>query len=789
MPECDGGLMTTAYECCSNIGGIYCKGGGEVQGLRGTRRLCPKETGGCYTGGGGGGGGGGAAAVSCVWKYNGSGPCMGPCGSSEGTQSGHWDTLDSACGSAPPTPHCKVPDCPVCSWSWQQSSTNCNGSCGQVGSADGQWIPSDKSVCNGIPPPAPPTCNTPACVPCQYGDWQDTGKCPDCGTGQTKTQKRTAKSACNGPTEMYQTVNCDIQACPTCNYGAWSDWSACSKSCNGGTVGTQTKTRTEKPFGSITCGDTTQTQKCNTQACAPCEYSTTGTTSNCSVECGGGTQTTTYDLKDAHGNENCNSTKVDTKTCNTMLCATIMTVIVPTHTEYWNLYFSNNYNSASYFTSADYNKLNNSNILSYKINSQNAEKYRDSLVVSVFPLTIDIINIPLPYTVYYYYNNPSNGVAKITNNGTAVTSLQLNNNKNDFGTVINAIHFNTNGLPSIVHSQMYFLTSDFDTTDFDIYMILSKNPVIVQPKQLLSCTAKNAAKCIDNNLGSNMAVAFTINLKGPNQTNNRLQILGITTDSTGIEKCVFGAWICPNSSSLYLRRADVAGTPGVFSECNVVLDIGLDCQIFILFNGSTDTYDVYKNGILMDSFTVTSPPMYTSGKSYVFTSFNNYQTVSGSLSNVVFLTSPHRTFTVGDLESAVIYMNTSNIFAKYQKSLIEGFTGNSGYSEYSKHQVANYSSNYTEYRSDNKSDNKLIVRTPVQSLVVKSGEFADNVLKGSEVKVNHQINETNDLEPNDLVISNRQNINNQTTQHDIEVNILWTALVSSLIYFLFVRHK
>ena len=695
---CDGGLMSSDYVCCGKTvsGNLGCAGSGGIGSLHGNNMLCRKSSGGCIDENRGGGGGGStvptikcgeltlnAASYPHCCPINNANKCdkAGEVKTADGTQCGQSEV-------------CKIPP-PTCTYSFNYTG-GCNGNCGQQGTWDGNWYINNKpcdEMYTTVPPL--PICTVPACVPCDYGDWQDTSTCPECGTGLSKNQKQTAKNpGCNGPNERYQSIPCNINPCPTCNYGNWTDWTPCSKPCNGGTVGTQTRTRTEKPYGSIQCGDTSQTQQCNTQACPPCEYSTKGTTSECSVECGGGTQTTTYDLKDAHGNETCNTTKVDTKICNTIICATIMNVIVPTYTEYWNVYLMNNYNSASYFTSADYNKIDNSHIISYKINSQNAEKYRDSLVVSMFPLTIDIINIPLPYTVYYYYNNPANGVAKITNNGTAVTSLQLNCNKNNLGTVINAIHFNTNGLPSIVHSQMYFLTSDFDTTDFDIYMVVSKTPIVVQPKQLLSCTAKNAAKCIDNNLGSNMAVAFTINLKGPNQTTNRLQILGITTDPTGIEKCVFGAWLCPNSSSLYLRRADVAGTPGVFSECNIDLDIGLDCQIFMLFNGSTETYDVYKNGLLMDSFTVTSPPMYASGKSYVFTSFNNYQTVNGSLSNVVFLTSPHRTFTVGDLENAVQYMNTGTIFSKYQKSLIEGF---------SEIPVTNYQKNF-----ENKSNDILI---------------------------------------------------------------------------------
>jgi hypothetical protein len=546
----------------------------------------------------------------------------------------------------------------------------------------------------------------------------------------------------------------------------------------------------------------------------------------------------TYSLINANGNDNCALTTVTTQSCNTQLCPAIMNVITPSYAEYWNLYLSNNYNTASYFTSADYNKIDNSKISSYVINVQNAEQYRDNLVVGLFPLTIDIQGISLPYTVYYYYNNPANGVAKITNNGSTITSLQLNNNTNNFGTILNAIHFNANGVATIVYSQLYFLTSDLDTTDYYIYMILSKNPIVVQPQQLLSCTTKNAATCIDNNLGKNMAVAFTVNLKSTNQSNNRLQILGITTDSTGVEKCVFGAWICPNSNSLYLRRADVAGTDGVFSNCKVTLDIGLDCQIFILFNGNSDTYDIYKNGVLVDSFTVTSPPMYTTGKSYVFTSFNNYQTINGTLSNVVFLTSDYRTFTVGDLESAIQFMNTSNIFSQYQKTLVEGFSG------YSASPITNYSSDYASYSTNNeiaiqninnrnreyanqkKSEYTFITHSRIANargtvtlpyapteLLPSGGDLnrqrcksqpqivmRRDMLGSVPVPLYQDVSDNLRVRSEDQSEKDRQKINRRILElqnktsvmqtesyNDIYANILWTGLATSIVYFLFVK--
>jgi len=796
MPTC-GGIIQDAsnWDCCSN----GCDDG-TTGFASGNMTQCRKSTGGCRSSGGGGGG---SQLLKCGNIEYLPLTVFSPGFQMEialaSAKKSHNEGRLFGAGECCPDGITYIDlgeDKTCCTPNWQNTTVNSVVGCRQCtyNQSDG---------CNKTRVSGTQSCDDTSQCPCTYGDWQDTSSCPSCGKNETKTQKRTATSSCSGDQSQTQSVPCNIPACPTCNYGSWSAWSGCSKPCNGGT---QTRTRTQNPVGDIQCGDTSQSQSCNTQACPPCAYSTTGTPSNCSVQCGGGTQTITYSLKDANGNDNCASTRETTQPCNTQMCAAIMNVISPTYAEYWNLYLSNSYNAASYFTSADYSKIDNSKISSYAINLQNAEEYRDNLLVGLFPLTIDVQGISLPYTVYYYYNNPANGVVKITRNGTEVTSLQLNNNPNNFGTILNAIHFNANGVATMVHSHMYFLTGDLDTTNFYIYMILSKNPIMPQSNQLLSCTTKNASTCIDNNLGKNMAVAFTVNLKSTNRSNNRLQILGITTDSTGAEKCVFGAWICPNSGSLYLRRADAEGTNGVFSNCKVPLDVGLDCQIFILFNGSSGTYDTYKNGVLVDSFTVTSPPMYTTGKSYVFTSFNNYQTINGSLSNVVFLTSDHRTFTVGDLENAIQFMNTSNIFSQYQKTRIEGFSG------YSAAPITNYSSDYASYKTDNhemtiqntnnrnreyanqkKSEYTFIKSKPQNGLQHELQSTApvplyqgvsDNLRVRAEdqsekdkQKINQRI----------LELQNKTAVMQTESYNDIYANILWTGLATSIVYFLFVK--
>ena len=523
-------------------------------------------------------------------------------------------------------------------------------------------------------------CNIPECAPCVYGDWIDDDKhCPSCGTDVSITQHRTATSKdCLNEQTQHRTFKCEIPTCPPCEY-SWSDSTPCTKPCNGGTksiLGTLTNSYGRE------CAKT-QTKEnvaCNVEACPPCSYGSidTSTLSACSLECGGGKQTGTLLITNKNVNDNCPS-KTDSLSCNTQGCPGITKVMPYQYEEYWNLYLSNQYNSASNFTIAQSFSPQNSSFKDNfnKINSQNAEQYRNKLLVSTYALSIDIMSISLPYATHYYFNNSQNGVLQITNGSTAVTTLQLNNNNNNFGTVLNAIYINSNGVPRVYNSRMYFLDSDIDTTKYSIYLVTSKIPHILKTKQLLSCTVPGVGKkstCMITIPGQNMAVAFTINLKSANNSANKQQILGITMDHSGDEQTVFGAWVCSQSSALLIQRATVSNPQNVISNCKVMLDVGEDNAISILFNGNTHLYEIFKNGVLEDTNIPEEAPKYTSGTCYIYSSFKSYGVVSGSLSNVVYLASDYKTFTTEDLDHAINYMNNSIDFSSMEKPFQEGFS-------------------------------------------------------------------------------------------------------------------
>ena len=111
--------------------------------------------------------------------------------------------------------------------------------------------------------------------------------------------------------------------------GRWTDfgdWSDCSKKCG---VGTQTRTRsctnpTPQHGGKECEGDSTETQECNTHRCpVGGGWTDFGDWSDCSKECGVGTQTRARSCTNPtpeHGGLDCTGSSAETKNCKTDSC-------------------------------------------------------------------------------------------------------------------------------------------------------------------------------------------------------------------------------------------------------------------------------------------------------------------------------------------------------------------------------------------------------------------------------------------------------------------------------------
>lgn len=128
---------------------------------------------------------------------------------------------------------------------------------------------------------------------CEVSEWTE-GECSvTCGGGfQVLTRAVTVqpfKGVECPPLSGNQT--CGMDPCPVdCVVGDWSGWSACSADCDGGV---QQRTRpilTQPMNGGEACGETSQSQSCNTEACdQDCLLADWTAWSDCSKACGVGT--------------------------------------------------------------------------------------------------------------------------------------------------------------------------------------------------------------------------------------------------------------------------------------------------------------------------------------------------------------------------------------------------------------------------------------------------------------------------------------------------------------------
>ena len=146
-------------------------------------------------------------------------------------------------------------------------------------------------------------CNTEPCpIDCEVTDWGQWGKCSkDCGGGKQYRSRQIRVPPQNGGLEcprLEDVRNCNQKPCPqNCEVSPWTDFSYCSADCGGGT---QTRTRyIVKPplYGGEECPELSETANCNEKPCPiNCEVSDWSPFSNCSKECGGGTQKRTRSI-------------------------------------------------------------------------------------------------------------------------------------------------------------------------------------------------------------------------------------------------------------------------------------------------------------------------------------------------------------------------------------------------------------------------------------------------------------------------------------------------------------
>jgi hypothetical protein len=218
-------------------------------------------------------------------------------------------------------------DCKVSNWSnWSNCTENCDGGTQErtrsiitMPRGNGTSCPLLKETI---------ACNTDVCpVDCNVSDWSNWSNCSvSCGSGWQErerniiTQPKGTGTKCP---ELTDTRACNTNVCPVdCKVSDWSNWSNCSVNCGGGT---QERTRTvitaQKGTG-IACPELKDTRACNTDVCpVDCKVSDWSNWSNCSVNCGGGTQERTRTVITAQKGTGISCPELrDTRVCNTDVC-------------------------------------------------------------------------------------------------------------------------------------------------------------------------------------------------------------------------------------------------------------------------------------------------------------------------------------------------------------------------------------------------------------------------------------------------------------------------------------
>ena len=211
-------------------------------------------------------------------------------------------------GSATETRNCNLNPCPVDGgWiafgAWSECSAECGGgtqtrtrTCTNPAPANGgakcEGSASETRNCNLNPCPVDGGWIA-------FGAWSECSA--KCGGGtQTRTRTCTNPAPANGGAECEgsatETRNCNLNPCPVDGgWTAFGAWSECSAKCGGTQIRTRSCTNPVPANGGNDClGTTTESQNCNTNACSvDGGWSEFGAWSECSADCGGGTQTRT----------------------------------------------------------------------------------------------------------------------------------------------------------------------------------------------------------------------------------------------------------------------------------------------------------------------------------------------------------------------------------------------------------------------------------------------------------------------------------------------------------------
>lgn len=224
------------------------------------------------------------------------------------------------------TQSCPV-DCVVGEWGdWTNCTTDCGGGTQMRvrkvitrNKSGGKECPNivESKTCN----------NMPCQVDCEVTPWNKWGACSKkCGGGKrTRTRKVKTEPSFKGKTcpPLSETEECNNQMCPiNCKVGEWGKWTPCSKECGGGKRSRTRQIEREPEFDGEECPDLVENGNCNIQPCPiDCEVGDWESWSKCSKECGGGKQTRTrgIEVPPQYGGKECPRLE-ESRNCNRQPC-------------------------------------------------------------------------------------------------------------------------------------------------------------------------------------------------------------------------------------------------------------------------------------------------------------------------------------------------------------------------------------------------------------------------------------------------------------------------------------
>jgi len=268
------------------------------------------------------------APQNCAGVWGGWSTCSASCGG--GTQSRSFTVQRNPAygGSHCPGPQaqpCNADACPVdCAGVWG-GWIACSASCGggtQSRSFTVQRSPADGG--SSCPSPETQPCNADACPVDCVGAWEAWSTCSSpCGGGQQSRSYAVATHTANGGVQCPppQSQPCSPHPCPVNCAGSWDAWSLCSAECGGGTQTRTFNVATAAAHGGTEC-PTLESQRCSSSPCpVHCQGSFTPW-APCSVSCGGGTQARTFNISSqaTNGGDDCPASP-ESQACNSRECA------------------------------------------------------------------------------------------------------------------------------------------------------------------------------------------------------------------------------------------------------------------------------------------------------------------------------------------------------------------------------------------------------------------------------------------------------------------------------------